>query len=162
MTMTGPMTIVVPEGETLDFDNPEHVRLAEWVLENIQRECFDIAEKSGWHGTESLAEKILLWHSEVTEAAEELRNGRQPSEVFYTWKAGEKVVESDRFTRETSQGGKSVTVLNKPEGIASEAADVFIRVVDDSERFGIPWISVLFEKMRYNKTRSHRHGGKKF
>ena len=162
MAITGPLTIVIPEGERLDFDNPDHVKLAELVLEQIQYECWKITDESGWHGTESIGEKLLLWHSEVTEAAEELRNGHKPDEVYYSFKAGDKTITTDRPARETMQGGKSVMILNKPEGIASEAADVFIRVADDSERFSIPWIKVLFEKMKYNRTRLHRHGGKKF
>lgn len=161
-TKTGPMTIVIPSGEHLDFSNPAHVELATYVLEEIQNRCWEIAEESGWHGTETLPEKMLLWHSEVTEAAEELRNGRTPGELYYSYKAGDKTIESDRVSREVVKAGVSTQVLNKPEGVGSEVADVIIRIGDDSERYGIPWIKSLFEKLAYNSTRLHRHGGKKF
>jgi NTP pyrophosphatase (non-canonical NTP hydrolase) len=50
----------------------------------------------------------------------------------------------------------------KPIGPASELADVIIRVLDYAHFRGIDMDGVVKAKMEYNKTRSHRHGGKRY
>lgn len=161
-TLDGPITIMIPPGESFDLHNDQHMELVKRVLTWVQNECWQTAEDSGWHGNETLPEKMLLWHSEVTEAAEELRNGRPADLMYYSYKAGDKVITTDRPAREVMKAGKSTMVLNKPEGVASEVADIFVRIADDSQRYGVPWIESLIEKMRFNKTRPRRHGGKTF
>jgi NTP pyrophosphatase (non-canonical NTP hydrolase) len=49
----------------------------------------------------------------------------------------------------------------KPEGIASELADIIIRVGDLSQALGIDIDQVVADKMKYNATRPFRHGGKR-
>ncbi len=49
----------------------------------------------------------------------------------------------------------------KPEGFASELADTVIRIADMSGRLGIDLQEVIAKKMKFNATRSFRHGGKK-
>lgn len=49
----------------------------------------------------------------------------------------------------------------KPIGIAVELADVLIRIADTCGRYNIPLEEALKLKLAYNKTRPHRHGGKK-
>jgi NTP pyrophosphatase (non-canonical NTP hydrolase) len=48
----------------------------------------------------------------------------------------------------------------KPCGIASEFADVLIRIGDTCARYGIDLESAIKIKMEYNKTISYRHGNK--
>ena len=48
----------------------------------------------------------------------------------------------------------------KPEGFASELADVVIRVADVCGRLGLDLEAAVVEKMTYNATRPRRHGGK--
>ena len=79
----------------------------------------------------------MLIVSEVSEAAEEYRNGRAYTETWY-----------------------SEAKPDKPEGIPSEMADVVIRVLDACEYYGIDLEQAIKEKMAYNRTRPHRHGGK--
>jgi NTP pyrophosphatase (non-canonical NTP hydrolase) len=75
-----------------------------------------------------------LLHSEISEAFEEYRNGYGLTEI--------------RF-----EG-------TKPEGIPIELADVVIRLLDMCYQFEIPLAAAILEKIRYNKTRPYRHGGK--
>ncbi len=46
----------------------------------------------------------------------------------------------------------------KPEGIPSEIADVFIRLGDMCKEFGIPIEDAIWEKMAFNQTRPYMHG----
>lgn len=46
----------------------------------------------------------------------------------------------------------------KPEGIPSELADVFIRLGDVCKEFQVPITHAIREKMEFNKTREFRHG----
>jgi NTP pyrophosphatase (non-canonical NTP hydrolase) len=48
----------------------------------------------------------------------------------------------------------------KPEGVAAEFADVLIRIGDFCGGFGIDLERAVREKLAYNRTRPHRHGGK--
>ena len=89
-----------------------------------------------WEGERTFPEIVALIHSEVSEALEEYRNGRLPTEVY------------------TGNGGK-------PEGIPIELADVIIRIFDYCGYAGIDIENVLEVKHEYNKSRPYRHGGKK-
>lgn len=124
-------------------------------IATIQQEAYFRAVESGWwpeHQDVNVPEKIALMHSELSEALEELRAGRDVAERYYTGDAGLRV------DFPVSPDGRPY----KPEGVPSELADVIIRILDLCGHFGIDMEAVLEEKMRYNATRSFRHGGRAF
>jgi len=127
------------------------------ALNLIVDECHDTSNRSGWWdkyqgkdlSPEEIASKLCLVHSEVSEALEEVREANLSP--YYTLN----VNGSDETV--IVPGG---TVNAKPEGLPSELADVIIRVFDLCGYMGVDIVTALRVKMDYNKTRSHRHGGK--
>lgn len=78
-----------------------------------------------------------MFHTELSEAYEEYRNGRSLSEVY--------------FNKENPA---------KPEGIPIELADEVIRILHFCDKYGIDLDAMIEKKMEYNQTRPYRHGGK--
>jgi len=131
--------------------------MARATLRKLQQQAKAIADNKGW-GTPELEDATLLVrenrpyaathvataatlcahlcliHSEVSEACEDVRNGRYHS--VYS------------------------NVFRKPAGMASELADVMIRVLDLAERCGFDMQDEIERKMAYNATREYKHGGK--
>ena len=105
---------------------------------NIKELCdnsFTTAKEKGWHDEDrGVPELLCLIHSEISEALEEHRNGRQPSEVYYN----------------SNKPGK-------PEGIPIELADAVIRIADFCGLHGINLAEAIKIKSDYNKTRAYRH-----
>lgn len=83
------------------------------------------------HGVHELASKLALVHSEVSEALECLRKGDMAA---------------------------TVRPDGKPEGWASELADIVIRVLDIAEATGVDIGAAMAEKHRHNLTRPYKHG----
>lgn len=105
-------------------------------------------EESG--APRTFGECIALVHSELSEALEFYREGRQPNQLFYTGKFIGSTVDSDEKT----------DTFQKPDGIPAELADVVIRIFDIAGRWNIDLGRAIIEKMEYNKSRPYRHGGK--
>ena len=79
----------------------------------------------------TFGDRIALLHSEASEALEAYR-----ARGLESW---------------DGPGGK-------PEGVASEFADVFIRLLDDCDLYGIDLEAEFFRKMEYNMGRPYKHG----
>ena len=118
-------------------------------LNELSKEIHQNAVDHGWWEQDrSFGDIIALCHSELSEALEEYRNGRQN---MYWWKDG--VSYSTDFHHEFYDG-------EKPEGIAIELADCIIRILDYCGKENIDIDEAVRIKREYNKTRPYRHGGK--
>lgn len=102
------------------------------------------------------AMKLALITSEVSEALEELRDGRGVAEVYYVSPpcGHSREVEVVRETQSTSADG----CLRKPEGVPSELADVVIRAYDFAYEAGFDLDAIIEEKLAFNATRGVLHG----
>lgn len=92
--------------------------------------------------------RLMLIVGEVAEAHEEVRAGHAVDKLYYS---GEPVIHPTYGP-----------INGKPEGVPSEVADIIIRAFDFAEEAGIDIAAVIEEKLAYNATRPHRHGGKAF
>src|SRR5437868_4195189 len=109
------------------------------TLKELQQRCFEQAKELGWAEKPiPVPEQIALIHSEASEALESWRDNEPVS-----WEAKDKNGEM------------------KPLGIASEYADILIRVGHYAVLLGIDLEYEVVRKLKYNTTRGHRHGGKR-
>ena len=108
------------------------------ISEAIEISHKTAVSKGWWEKERSIPEVLALIHSEVSEALEEYRQERPLNGTYC----------------------KSITPL-KPEGFTYELADILIRVFDLAGGLRLPLEEALERKMKYNKTRPHRHGGKR-
>lgn len=130
------------EVEELKLKLQHKKSISEWM-----EEFYSVAAEHGWHGEgneKTFSECLLLVHAEISEAVEEYRKGYKPEEVWYS-----------------QSGQHDDQRYDKPEGIAIELADVFIRLLDTCKQFGIDLETAVQIKNDFNKTRPFRHGNKK-
>lgn len=172
-TVDEPKTLY-PEPPTVNaqYDFVQRVMAIDREVERCWRE----ADNLGWHksweklqvqvtqGTRThedvvnwINTKLFLVTSELVEAMDELRAGRDITEVYYSDPKDERKADEPQRNEDGS--------LNKPEGFLVECADAVIRIFDlvgvvteGSPSFG----KLLLEKLEFNATRGQMHGGKKF
>lgn len=119
-------------------------------INDLVKAAHENAVSKGWWDKEpSFGEVIALIHSEASEALEDFRVGRAPTQVWYEKTGGD-----------GSRWAFQLTPDWKPCGIPSELADIVIRVMDACGHYGIDLEQAITEKMVYNATRPQRHGGK--
>lgn len=104
------------------------------TIDDLCSFSYDNAEKKGFHRPDpNFYQRMMLIVTECAEAVEGARKG-QP------------------FDRNVNAPGE------KPEGIPSEVADIFIRLGDLCKEFGVPITDAIWEKMAWNETRPYMHG----
>jgi len=118
------------------------------TIKEWQEKVYEWCERKGWNGNLVLGNMIANLHSEISEAWEEIRNGKEVNEVYYN---------KDDSLAYTSGIG---WVKSKPEGFPIEIADLVIRVLHLCEWAKIDLEEMIKLKMEYNETRPYRHGGK--
>ncbi len=100
---------------------------------SVAKEVTEIADNKGWGDNINDAEKLLLMHTEISEAVESLRHNDPASEHI------------PNFT-----------------GVEEEMADLIIRVMHYGYAKHLNIGEAIAEKIKFNKNRSYKHGGKKF
>lgn len=89
-------------------------------------------------------------------------NEAEPSQtVYWNTELPEPTVQVGDRAVPVSLWAQQMKVVPKPLGVASEAADIFIRLLDFCETWNIDLEDEYEKKMAYNRTRAVRHGGKK-
>ena len=122
------------------------------MLNKLRNEIHKNAVEHGWWKEErSFGEIIALCHSELSEALEEYRAGK--GFIYCKHHNADCLHESCFDCLEINH--------QKPEGIATELADCIIRILDYCGKEEIDIKEVIRIKHEYNKTRPHKHGGKK-
>lgn len=106
------------------------------------------AVRAGWWSkpTDTIPAKLLLVHSELSEAVEAMRDARPCPK-------GAPDVDYDDLRAVTRWNGK-------PEGFAVEIADTVIRLLDLAGQIGLDLDALVQMKHEFNATRAERHGGK--
>lgn len=102
------------------------------IAEMCERAHETSKSKGWWEEDRNDAEMIALMHSELSEALEALRKPG-PSEKLEGFSA-----------------------------LEEELADVLIRIGDFCQARGVRLTAAVRAKDEYNRSRPHRHGGKKF
>jgi len=124
-------------------------------INDLVKETGEINRDKGWRDTKrSDLELLALIHSEISEAVEEVRFGDRPP----IWQKGD-----SQYANTIVLPDEQIWSNNrKPEGVAIELADAVIRIADFFDYHGWDLEQALRLKLDYNKTRSYRHGGKKY
>lgn len=119
-------------------------------------------------GPRTFGDDIALLHSEVSEMLEEYRSIGLKSLVEWKTPQGDvEVVElgspRDLARRRAAERQREAGMpfdKGKPLGVASEAADVLIRLLDTCGRYNINLLEETTRKLAYNEMRGWKHGGK--
>lgn len=109
-------------------------------LDDMMHDVYTNNVEHGWFDSErSFGDDIALLHSEVSEAYEAYR------------------INGDTLDQTPYNIAVDIATV-KPEGVGSELADVFVRLLDTCKRHNIDLEFEFRRKMTYNRTRPFKHG----
>ena len=103
-------------------------------FQELQRSIHENAVSKGWWEDDSVPDKLLMIHTEISEAVEDFRVSKM--------------------------AGTTLDASGKPTGFPIELADIVIRVLDLAGHLKINLFNEILRKHEYNKKRPYRHGGK--
>ncbi len=116
------------------------------TIAELVHDSHQLSRTKGWYDSEearNIPEMLALIHSEISEALEHYRYGNcEESGAPHSL---------DKWWRDSD---------GKPDGFAIELADAVIRIADLCGYLSIDLEEAIAQKHAFNKTRSHRHGGK--
>ena len=126
------------------------------LLMEAENEVYAVNQSNGWFDdSRTVGDDIALLHSEVSEAFEAYRD----------WGLGDMTDEKCKYQSDGEPAHSESKLLGmhlcKPEGFGSELADILVRLLDTSRRHGIDLGHEFWRKLDYNRTRGHKHGGKR-
>lgn len=123
------------------------------MINQLAQEIHENAKTKGFHdGEKNIAEMLCLIHSEVSEALEADRKNFYASRFVESYDVKALV---NLYNESAFINGFADTVKNTFE---DELADIVIRVLDLAAYKGIDIETHIKAKLRYNKTRPHKHG----
>lgn len=129
--------------------------MAGYPIETMVKEAHENAKEKGWWDkVPEVGTSFMLMSTELGEAMEEHRKGMSPTAIYRETDLG------NRHPYPPLSSPDPTALLRKPEGIPIELADVVIRIADFCGYHKIDLAYAIKLKMKYNKTRSHKHGGK--
>jgi NTP pyrophosphatase (non-canonical NTP hydrolase) len=125
------------------------------ALKQLSDEIYEINCAKGWEPDKkrTFGDECALLHSEISEALEAFRDHG------FADATGEML----HFRDCVDQGNyvhSCEAPLAKPEGVGSEFADLFIRLLHYSRAHDIDLMAETRRKIEYNRTRPFRHGGR--
>lgn len=164
------------------------------TLDELQKTSYAVAEEHGFHKAQealppetlALYLRLLLTIGELSEAAEELRAGHAPTDVYYEYDingapGGAGIIVSDKpymvlkgvqpvwfdemtpalemaQTEYGAELGHKNVLIGKPAGFPIELADAQIRLADLAESCGVSLSLACRAKESYNRGRAFMHG----
>lgn len=117
------------------------------TINHISEEVHDLAWEKGWHHIEETEDAFIERtcnniHDEI-------------SELHTAWRDNKLHALCDKADDMIIHDINPLTCLEE------EMADIIIRVLDSCKKLNVDINSAIIRKHLYNKTRLHRHGGKK-
>lgn len=122
------------------------------TLKPMQEQCYAEAASKGWHPNDAEPDS----EKEVDQMACRLMCSHE--EISELWSAVRSATFRDRCDKAEKMEAIGLPALTCGE---EEFADRFIRLLDEAQTHGIDMSKAVPVKMLYNRSRAHRHGGKK-